>query len=291
MDFVNFVGIFSILAISLNLEYGLTGLPNFGKAAFFMIGAYASALVTLNGGPYPLGLLAAIILSGTIGALVSIPALRLSPSYLAIVTLVFAEILRLIIKNEDWIAGGLLGLKGIPAAFPTSGVDYNLVLTGHAILIYSILGAVFLLTRRMSNSPFGRTIRAIREDEPATQGLGKDTVRCKVYVFAVGSAIAGIAGSLFAQYVGYVSSELFLMDITFRAYVMVVLGGAANLFGGIVGPSIFLIIERLMRIVKDYTGIPLDPNNLMFILSGILMVLILLFRPEGVLREKPVKTV
>lgn len=291
MDFLNFVGIFGILTISLNVEYGFTGLANFGKVAFFMIGAYVSAILTLNGAPYIVGLLAGMAAAGALGALVSQPALKLHPSYLAMVTLVFAEVLRLVIKNETWIAGGILGLKGIPEAFPVAGVDYNLVLIGHGVIIYATLLIVYVFVRRIVNSPFGRIIRAVREDEAVAQDLGKNTVRAKIQMFAVGSAIAGIAGSLYAQYLTYISSELFMMDVTFRIYVMAVLGGAANISGGIVGSAVFLGIERVMRVIKDYTGIPIDPNNLMFILSGILMVLILLWRPQGILGEKPVKTV
>lgn len=286
-----YVGLFSILTLSLNLEYGFTGLMNFGKVAFFMIGAYVSALITLSGAPYPVGLFGGMVASGLAGLLMSMPALRLRGDYLAILLLVFGEAIRIVLKNEIWIAGGPFGLTGIPPALPfLKGGSEEMYLAINVGIVWGVLLILYALLEIMVNSPYGRVIRGIREDELATQSFGKNTFRYKAQVFLIGSAIAGVAGSLYAQYVGYTATAMFMPIVTFTVWVMCILGGVANNRGAILGVLIMKGLERGTRIAKDYMGVPIDPHNLMYILTGALMVLFLLYRPSGMLKEKPVKT-
>lgn len=287
LDMLVFTGIFGIMALSLNLEFGHTGLPNFGKVAFFMIGAYTSALITLAGYPFIFGITGAMVVSAFFGAIVSLPAIRLREDYLAILTLAFGEILRLILKNEEWIAGGVLGLKGIPEALTTT--SFKSALYGHLIVVYIFVVTFYIFLRFLEKSPYGRLLKAIREDELAAQSLGKNTVWYKAQALAIGSAIAGSSGGLYAQYLSYIGPDLFMPVITFAVWAMVIIGGVGNHKGVLVGALIYQIFERGSRIFKDYLQIPIDPNNMMFMIFGLLLIIVLMFRPEGLIKEEKVK--
>ena len=197
LDLVVFIGIFGILALSLNLEFGFAGLANFGKVVFFLIGAYTYALLSHIGVPFYLCLIAGAIISAAFGLLVSLPALRLRADYLAIALLTFGEILRLIVKSEDF-AGGDWGIPVSPVfAWTGSELIYRLENVG---LVYLCLFICFLAAQLLANSPYGRVMRAVREDEVAAEALGKNRARYKAEVLMLGSAMAGIAGGLYAQY-------------------------------------------------------------------------------------------
>lgn len=224
------------------------------------------------------------------GLLASLPALKLSEDYLAIVTLIFAEVIRLVIKNEYWIAGGAVGLRGIPPIMSIEGLSHEAFLAINALIVYAVLAFLCVVAYMLVNSPYGRIMRAMREDELAAQALGKNTFKCKAQIFVLSSMMLGAAGSLLAHYVAYVGPELFVISMTFAAFIMSIIGGAASIGGALVGAAVMKAIERGMRIAKDYVGLPIDPNNLMFIFTGVLMLVLLMFRPEGLLKERPVKT-
>ncbi|MCD6508979.1 MAG: branched-chain amino acid ABC transporter permease [Thermoprotei archaeon] len=292
IDTCIYIGIFAIIALSLNLEYGFTGIVNFGKAAFVLIGAYVTSILMLSGLPFLPSLMISMALAGFAGFLISLFTLRLKGDYFAIVSLVFAEGLRVVLKNELWIAGGPLGIKGIPSAIPIDASNYEAYLLGNLVLIYTSLGLFFALSHFLLNSPYGRILRAIREDELLARTLGKDTFLCKIQIVTISSAISAAAGGLLAQYIGYVNPGFFLpATMTFSIWAMSILGGHSTIMGALLGAALVRSLGRAMRVLKDYCGLPLDPNNLMYVLSGILMMLVLLFRPEGMLKEGPIKTV
>ena len=289
LDIIVFTGIFAIVALSLNLEYGFTGLGNFGKVAFFLIGAYSYALLIETGLHFILCLAIAAILSGLIGSLISLPALRLREDYLAIVTLAFGEIIRLVVKAEHWIAHGVWGIT-VPPAIYWQGVSFRMTIVPHIGLVFLCLLICFILVQLVTNSPYGRVIRAIRGDEIAAATLGKSILKYKAQVFMLGSALAGLGGALFAQYVGYIEPYMFMPMLTFTVWIMVILGGPANNWGALLGATLVELFERGTKMVKDYLFVPVDPNNLQYILLGILIIFILLYRPGGVLKESQVKT-
>jgi branched-chain amino acid transport system permease protein len=289
LDMLVMTGIFAILSISLNLEYGFTGMANFGKVAFFMMGAYASSIAARAGAPFIACIAIAIVVSGLTGLLASLPALRLREDYLAIVTLTFGEILRFIIKNEDWIGGGVWGLT-VPPAFTMPFAPSWLMVAVHLCIVYLALAACYVVAQLIVNSPYGRVMRAIREDELAAQVLGKNTVKYKAQVFMLGSAMAGVAGSLFAQYSRFIDPYTFMPILTFTVWMMVVLGGPGNNTGVILGAFILQALERGTRIVKDYLILPIDPHNLRVIMIGTLIILILFYMPQGLLKEGKIKT-
>jgi branched-chain amino acid transport system permease protein len=289
LQIVVFTGIYGILALSLNIEYGFTGLGNFGKVAFFLIGAYTYAILTEAGVHWSLCLIAGALMSGVIGSLIAWPALRLREDYLAISTLAFGEIIRTVVKAEDWIANGVWGIT-VPQAIIMEGVSFRVTMGTQVGLVFACLIICFIFVQLLTNSPYGRIMRAIREDDIAAATLGKNRLKYKAQVFFIGSAIAGVAGGLFAQYMGYIEPYMFMPMVTFTVWIMVLLGGPANNWGVLLGAALVTIFNRGAIIIKDYVTLPIDPNNLQYILLGILIILMLLYRPGGLLKESKIKT-
>ena len=288
LDFVVFAGIFGIVALSLNLEFGFAGLANFGKVAFFLIGAYTYALLSQIGIPFSICLIVGALISALFGLVVALPTLRLRLDYLAISVLAFGEILRLIVKSERWIAGGDWGMSVAPI-FPWTGSEliYRLENIG---LVFVCLLICFVVAQLLANSPYGRVVRAIREDEIAAEALGKDRTKYKAQIFMLGSAMAGLAGGLFAQYLQYVVPGMFMPMVTFTVWIMVLLGGPANNWGALLGAGLVELFDRGANIAKDYLVLPVDPSSLQYILFGALIIFVLLYRPQGLLKESPIKT-
>jgi ABC-type branched-subunit amino acid transport system permease subunit len=289
LDFIVLVGIFSIFSLSLNIEFGFAGLANFGKVAFVLIGAYTYTLLSDSGVPFYMCLIAGALAAASIGFLVSLPTLKLREDYLAIVVLAFGEILKLIVKSEDWIAGGVWGTPVWPAiSIPGSSARLDMVI--NIALVYLCLGISFLLLQLLSNSPYGRVMRAIREDEIAAEALGKNRAKYRAQVFALGSAIAGLGGGLYAQYLQFIDPYMFAPMLTFTVWIMVLLGGPGNNWGAVLGAGMVQLFDRGANIAKDYLTLPIDPNNLQYIIYGVLIILVLLYRPQGLLKESPIKT-
>jgi branched-chain amino acid transport system permease protein len=286
LDMFIYVGIFGILSLSLNLEYGFTGLWNFGKVAFYMIGAYTSGILTTVGYPVYVGFAAGVAVSGLAGLMISLPALRLREDYLGILTLVFGEIIRIILKNEYWL-GGPLGIRGIPSITP-AGMEYTTTLIIQLTAVTIIAAICYFIANRIIHSPYGRVLRGIREDELATATLGKNTFRYKASIFAISSAMAGVAGAFMGQYVTSIAPDQFMPFVSFIVWMMVMLGGFANIEGAFLGALIYIAFERGARIAKDYL-LPIDPNNFMFILTGLLILIFVFFRPQGLLKENKVR--
>lgn len=284
---LTFWGIYAILAIGLNIIWGYTGLINIGHVAFFAIGAYTSALLTLGGYPFLVGLAGGVLLAGFAGLLVGMPTLRLRADYLAIVTLGFAEILRLILLNEVWLTRGPIGLPGIPqpmrSVFPE---NYSMFYLG---LVLSALIIIYYTAEKIVSSPFGRVLTAIREDEEVAKALGKDVFKYKLQSLALGSAMAGAAGSLFAHFITFVSPEQYESIQTFYVWIMVVLGGSGNNRGAILGAFVLIAFFEGTRFLKDFLLLPLSADKIAavrLIIVGVLLILLMLHRPQGILGEK-----
>jgi branched-chain amino acid transport system permease protein len=286
-DIIVYIGIFGIVCLSLNLEFGFAGLANFGKVAFFLIGAYSYAILSQIGLPFYLCFIFGALISAIFGLLVSFPALRLRADYLAIAVLAFGEILRLIVKSETF-AGGDWGIRVSPV-FPYTGsyLAYRLENIG---LVFFCLIICFIVVQLLANSPYGRAMRAIREDEIAAEALGKNRARFKAQAFMLGSAMAGLAGGLYAQYLQYVLPGMFMPMVTFTVWIMVLLGGPANNWGVLLGAVLVEVFDRGTNIIKDYIALPIDPSDLQYILFGALIIFVLLYRPQGLLKESTVRT-
>ena len=281
------IAIYAIFALSLNVEVGYTGLFNFGHVAFFGIGAYTSALLTLAGIPFIWSLPAALFMAGLCGFLLSIPALKLQGDYFGIATLGFGEILRMIVNNEVWLSKGPMGLPGIPrpelfGIVFDSLPRYLVLSSGFALLTFSILAFVVL-------SPFGRALKAVRDDETAAEILGKNAYRFKIKSFAIGSVFAGLAGVLWAHYTTFIGPGDFTLTETILVLLIVVMGGKGTFLGPVAGAVVLIVFQesvRFLRLPPEWTRL-LGPLQQM--IFGLLLVVLMVFRPEGIIREKGAK--
>ena len=271
-------GVYALLALGLNLQYGYTGLINFGIVAFFAIGAYSSALLALQGVPFVLDFAAASGLAALAAWPLGLICLRLRDDYLAIVTLAFAEIVRTVIISEEWLTSGTRGIPGIPRPFATSPVAYLL-------LVLATVLAATLLTWRLVRSPFGRLIQAIRDDEDAVPSLGKRPSGFKLVVFTIGAGLTGLAGALYAHYLTYISPDQFVPLLTFYVWIAVIMGGAGRIGGAVAGAALLTFFLEGTRFLRD--AIPfvseVQMASLRLAVIGLLLILFTLYRPQGLL--------
>ncbi|MFO7737821.1 MAG: branched-chain amino acid ABC transporter permease [Desulfatiglandaceae bacterium] len=275
--------IYSIFAMSLNLELGFTGLYNFGHVAFFGIGAYSSALLSLAGLPVALAMLSGMTMAGAAGAVLAIPALRLSGDYFGIATLAFGEMVRLFFLNERWLTKGPMGLPGIPRpAWIGRGVAG---LPMFLLFCAALTVATFLVMRRIAGAPFGRALKVVREDEYVAQALGKNVRSLKLRAVTVGSVFAGMSGALWAHYITYISPSDFTLNETIIVLLCVVLGGRGTNWGPLLGAAVVMFFQESLR----FLPIPPEFGRFVAPLQGIaygaVLVLLMLRRPEGLLRE------
>lgn len=281
-------GIYVILALALNLQFGLTGLINFGVVGFFGVGAYASGIATETFHlPFLGGLVSALVAGAIAGALVSLLSLRLSGDFLAIVTLGFAETIRLVFNNEDWLTGGPRGFL-IETRPVMQGLGRNEA--AWAILAVVLAGAAltFVILQRLSAAPYGRVLRAIREDDLVPATLGKNVFLYRLQAFVIGSVFMAGAGSLYAHYVQTITPENFTTPVAILVWMSVVVGGAGNMVGTLVGALLVTILYEGSRFLSYWTGSFLDAEQmaaLRFIVIGSALILTIRFRPGGLLPE------
>jgi branched-chain amino acid transport system permease protein len=280
-------GIYGLLALGLNLIWGGTGMVNLGLAGFFAVGAYTSALVTTTGHlPIPAGWALALVAGGAAGLIVTLSTTRLREDYLAIVTLGFAEVVRLAASNEIWLTKGTDGISGSPGPWKASlGQDFN---AAYLAILLVVLAAVFLLMRRIDRSPYGRALRAIREDAQVAQVAGKPVLRFKAQAFALSAAIAGLAGALYGHFTSYVAPDLFLPLITVYIFLAVASGGIGNPAGALIGAYLLVTLLESARFLVEF--IPyvtaVQRAALKELLIAVTLILVLRLMPRGLLPER-----
>lgn len=276
-------GIYALLAIGLNIQYGETGLINFGHVAYFAIGAYASAILASKG--VPVGL--AIVAAGFISALGAIPiglaALRLKEDYFAIVTLGFAEAVRIFIQQEDWLTNGVQGIASIsPLISSTTAPGFqNHVFT---VVIVAVVVCAMIAVALLQKSTFGRVLRAIRENEVAVVALGKRTAVFKVKVLMFGSFLAGMAGAFYAHFISFISPEQFIALVTFYVWMSIILGGVGSMKGALFGSLALVLLLEGSRFIGDFLPGVSDVQiaHLRLGIVGLVLVVFSLYRPQGI---------
>ncbi|AEN05819.1 ABC-type transporter, integral membrane subunit [halophilic archaeon DL31] len=292
-------GIYAILTIGLNIHWGETGLLNFGHVAFFAVGAYASALLTIPapaqsdpyvfgfGLPVAFGLLGAAVMAGVIAVLLGMLTLQLREDYLAMVSIGLAEIIRYVMINENWLTGGVGGLYGIKRPFSdvVPGEFYGLFYLG--IVLVAVAGC-YVYSRRLKTTPFGRVLRSIREDEEVAKALGKDTFRYRMQAFVVGAIMAGLAGGLWAHYATALTPTAFAASVTFLTWVALIVGGSGNAAGAVVGAVLIIGFREATRFLPDIYGLGSIIPSLRLILVGLLVMAVIRYRPEGLVPERNV---
>ncbi|MDF3040584.1 MAG: inner-rane translocator [Thermomicrobiales bacterium] len=310
------MAILSVICIGLNVQWGYTGIFNFGVVGFFMVGAYTAAIVTKSpadgefatyiGGfgdalaavplpgaaawlPFLVAIIAAAALSAALALPLAGPIVRLREDYLAIALIGAAEVLRRIVTEEGWLVNGSRGLGGIPR--PLEGwVSADAYKYLFLLLVVALLALVYVLVDRGIRSPWGRVLRAIREDEAATAAAGKDVVAFKLQGFVLGAAIMGAGGALFAFQQGAVSPDTFTHFFgTFIIWAMLIAGGSGNMVGAIVG---VFVIWGLWSTTLQLQGFDLPTfiegriPHLRDTLVGVIIVAVLLLNPRGLVPEQ-----
>lgn len=300
VGFITTVSIFAIVALALNLQWGYTGIFNFGVVAFFMVGAYTSALLTLPPPsefenhalglelPVPIGWAGAALAGGLLALLIGLPTLRLRRDFLAIATIGVATILRSIANTAEGLVNRGSGLNGIPRFLDNiaSGSDYRWVLL---VLMLLMLALVYGALRMVTASPWGRVLRAIRDNEDTAMAAGKHTVAFRMQAFVLGGAIMGLAGALWAHRIGSISPTAF-NDLfgTFVIWTMVMVGGSGNNKGAVLGALVvgffWFGTPLIQGDLPDFLGTRVF--QLREFTVGLLIIVFLLVRPHGLVRER-----
>ena len=243
--------LYAILAMSLNLIAGVAGQISLGHIAFYGIGAYTSALLCVNFGiSVWVGILAAFVVSMLFGLLIAIPTLKLSGGYLAILTMSFAEIIRLILRNWTSVTRGPMGILNIPKP---SLFGYTIKSSGAFLyLVLAVAIIVYIGLHNLIHSRFGRNLQALRDDEISSESMGINVYRYKVIAFVISTGIAGVAGALFASYMEFIDPSSFISDESTVILSMVVLGGMGNMNGSIIAAALLTILPEALRSFSDY---------------------------------------
>ena len=271
-----------ILSSSWNLLAGYSGLLNLGHAAFFGIGGYTSALLALKLGLSPwIGLPLGGVMASFFGILLGIPSFRLSGPYLAITTIGFSEILRLVSMNWVSMTRGSLGLYGIPPFTPLKlsekifipfTTEQNVY---YIVLVFTVL--ILFLLKKLIHSEFGISLKSMREDEIGSESIGIHASYYKLMVFVISAFLAGFAGSLYAHYIRLISPEMLSLGETFSVLTMVMVGGLGTLGGPVIGAVLLTFLSEGLRFVEDYAKI-----DIRLIIYGLLLMLTILFMRNGI---------
>ncbi len=272
-------GIYTILTLSLNIIVGYTGLAALGHIAFACVGAYTSSLLALNFGISPwIGLIIGAIFASILGAIVAYPSLRLKGDYLALATFGLGVIVYSIAKNWVSLTRGPMGLPGIPT-FSIFGYQISNVWS-YLILVLIFVFITYLAIKNITNSPFGRILKGIREDEIASQAMGKNVNKYKLVVFIVSAFFAGIAGSLYAHYITFIDPSSFTIMESITILLMVVFGGMGSLKGSFVGAILLVILPELLRFLGMPSSVAAPLRQMIY---GLLLVVLMIWRPQGLM--------
>ncbi|AYG60620.1 branched-chain amino acid ABC transporter permease [Rhizobium jaguaris] len=291
--------IFSLITLGLNLQWGLTGLFNVGLAGFVAIGAYTSALLTTPdtagrfGGfdmPILIGWLAAMMVAGTAAAVTGFATLRLRSDYLAITTFGVAVVVQLVALNAQSLTGGPFGVGFIPRPFATLAETPLLFNLSNLSIVAVVTLVVFLALEHLSRSPWGRVLKALREDERAAISLGKSARFYRVQAFAVGGAIMGLAGAVQAHFIGFIAPDNYVPTLTFQVWVMLIVGGSGSNKGAVIGS---ILVWAIWAGSGALTSVLFTPEqqaraaSLQIVAIGVMLCVILLVRPNGLFGDMP----
>ena len=291
--------IFSLITLGLNLQWGLTGLFNVGLAGFVAIGAYTSALLTTPddparlgglGLPIVIGWLGAMFVGGVAAALTGIATLRLRSDYLAITTFGVAVVVQLVALNAQKLTGGPFGIGFIPRPFGGLAETPLLFNLSNLAIVSAVTLAAFLALEHLTRSPWGRVLKALREDERAAISLGKSARFYRVQAFAVGGAIMALAGALQAHFIGFIAPDNYLSILTFQVWVMLIVGGSGSNAGAIAGS---VLVWAIWAGSGALTSVLFAPEqqaraaSLQIVAIGVMLCVILLARPNGIFGERP----
>lgn len=276
MNMVVKVAIYVTLALGLNILVGYTGLVSLGQAGFVAVGAYSTTILTkMYGWNYFLALPVCILLAALVGVVIGLPSLRLTGTYLSIITLGFGEIIRTIIIVWEPLTRGPLGIRGIPKP-SLFGLQITMANAGIYFLAILLMLIVVLFTHLLVRSKTGRALRAIKGDETAAVMMGIDVTYYKVLAFVLAAVISALAGSLYSTQLGYIDQNTFTFDMSTMILSIVILGGMGTIRGMFIGAAILVLLPEVSRSLMDYR----------FVIYGLILILMMRFRPQGLLGWK-----
>ena len=290
-------GIYAVLCLGLNLQWGFAGLFNAGIAAFFAIGAYIAAILTTSESPNYLGgfglpiVLAwpiAMMVAGAVAWAVGRICLRLQGDYLAMATIGIAEVIRLVIKNEEWLTGGTRGIPKIARPFEGLPAPWNAV--AFLGLVVALVAVIYWFAERAWGSPWGRALRAIRDSDVAAAAIGKDVTQFRIEAFVLGAMVMALAGALSAHYFKFLgTSATEPMMVTFLVWVMLIVGGSGNNRGAIVGAALIWVIWSATELLTN--RLPGEwitrTSYIRVLLIGIILQVVLQRFARGLVPERP----
>jgi branched-chain amino acid transport system permease protein len=291
--------IFALIALGLNLQWGLTGLFNVGVAGFVAIGAYTSALMTTPddparfGGfdlPIVVGWIGAMIVAGLAAAITGFATLRLKSDYLAITTFGVSVVVQLVALNAQSFTGGAFGVGFIPRPFASLAEMPLLFNLSNLAIVFAVTLLAYLALQHLSKSPWGRVLKALREDERAAISLGKSARFYRVQAFAVGGALMGLAGAVQAHFIGFIAPDNYAPMLTFQVWVMLIVGGSGSNLGAVVGA---ILVWAIWAGSGALTATLFAPEqqaraaSLQIVAIGVMLCVILLFRPNGLFGNLP----
>ena len=291
--------IFSLVTLGLNLQWGLTGLFNVGLAGFVAIGAYTSALLTTPddaarlggfGLPILVGWLGAMVVGGVAAAITGVATLRLRSDYLAITTFGVAVVVQLVALNAQGLTGGPFGIGFIPRPFGSLAETPLLFNLSNLAVVCAVTLVAYLALEHLSRSPWGRVLKALREDERAAISLGKSARFYRVQAFAVGGAIMALAGALQAHFTGFIAPDNYLPILTFQVWVMLIVGGSGSNLGAVIGS---ILVWGIWAGSGTLTSVLFAPEqqaraaSLQIVAIGVMLCIILLIRPNGLFGDRP----
>jgi branched-chain amino acid transport system permease protein len=303
--------VYALAAAGLNVQFGYTGLMNYGQVGFALVGAYGTAIsVDQWGLSLPVAFLVGIGASILLGLLLGLPTLRLRADYLAIVTISAAEILRIVTnsRSSQDLTGGPQGIKGFansffdwnplnPGRYGIGGVTFTHRDLWAMVVTWSLVAIVSVLTFMLVRSPWGRVVKSIREDEDASRALGKNVFSYKMQALVLGGVFGGLAGIMLAVDRQFVEPRNFESSLTFFAYAALILGGLARILGPTIGAMIFWFLIAGVQSFLDqavrtnFLGLdkildPADVGPVRFMLVGLMIMLLVIFRPQGILGSR-----
>lgn len=332
LAYLSVAAVYSLLSISMNIEYGWAGIPNFGKAAFIAAGGAAAAIVAAQLGPplllgvkgvvpgglgffakynallnayaaHPAATWGVLVLSCIIGGVIAMilgvlftfPAVRLREDYLAIALLMAAQLVWIVLRVDKQIMGGTFSMVlPSPDFTPVANLLHVPDTVVKVLFLWGLVAVFLYYSEKLMNSPFGRKLRAVRDDEIAAEALGKNVPVSRLQAMMIGSFLAGVAGAIYVLvHLASVNPDYFLPDITFMILAMVLVGGVGNNWGAIAGAMLLALMDRVgyiigSRLATEY-GM-LWGGYLYYIVYGLAIIIAIAFRPQGLVPEKPVKT-
>jgi branched-chain amino acid transport system permease protein len=288
---------YALICLGLNLQWGQTGLFNVGVAGFVAVGAYVSAMLTTPPGqhwggyglPIAVGWIGAMIAAGIAAAVIGAITLRLRADYLAITTFGIAIVIQLFALNAQSVTGGPFGIGFIPRPFNALAETPLAFNCANLALVAAVTLTAFIALERLVRSPWGRVLRAIREDETAARAIGKNANRFRLQAFVLGSAIMGLAGAVQGHFIGFIAPENYLSAITFQTWAMLIIGGSGNNKGAVLGAVLVWGLWSASGAAMTTIFPPEQQARaaaLQIVAIGVIMAAILLLRPRGILGER-----